>query len=287
MHKVLITGSSGFVGNHLKARLEKDGLYEIIPMDYSMGHDTANPMIWKEMPDSDVVVHLAAKSFIPDSWNDIAGYINCNVHGTIEALNYCKDRGAKFIFFSSYMYGNPEILPIKETAPVKVNNPYALSKKMAEDVCKFYYDSFQIPVIIFRPFNIYGAGQGENFLIPFLMKQIKEGTEVRVKDLEPKRDYVYIEDLINAVMKAIVYKEDKFNILNIGNGISYSVGTVISLLSKEIGKELPVLSENERRLGEIMDTVADITKAKEVLGWEPSYGFEEGLKHMLGKLSYV
>jgi nucleoside-diphosphate-sugar epimerase len=284
MNRVLVTGSAGFIGTHLVKMLKKSG-YTVFELGTHVG-DVTDSATWEKFPATDIVIHLAAKSFVPESWNNIPHYINCNVLGTTEALNYCRKHNAKLIFLSSYMYGNPEKLPIPETSALAVNNPYALSKKMAEEVCKFYSDNFNIPVVIFRPFNIYGINQAEHFLIPTLIKQVFENNEVRIKDLEPKRDYVYIDDLVSAIIKAINY-DGLFAIFNIGSGMSYSVKYLIDTILHISGKNLAVISDKDRRKGEIMDCIADISLAKKELNWQPSFSLEEGIEAIIKERDIV
>lgn len=279
MSDVLVTGANGFIGSHLVKHLTSLGhlVFETTRKDGDIGKaDT-----WNAFPRADVVIHLAARSFVPDSWNDISGFMKCNLAGTLEALNYCKSNNAHLIYLSSYLYGNPATLPIVEDATVSVNNPYALTKKLAEDTCRFYSESFGTKVTILRPFNVYGTGQSEQFLIPYLISQIKTKTEIHVKDLEPRRDYLYVDDLVRAIGLSIPYQQ-VFDVFNIGAGLSYSVQDLITIIQKHSGKDLPVFSDAERRKNEIMDTVADISKAKEKLGWHPVWDMSDGIKALLG-----
>jgi nucleoside-diphosphate-sugar epimerase len=235
---------------------------------------------WNSLPKADVVIHLAAKSFVPDSWSNISGFISCNLGGTIEALNYCKLRNSKLVYISSYLYGNPKKLPITESDELSVNNPYALTKKLAEESCKFYAENFGVPVTILRPFNVYGVGQLDHFLIPSLIKQVRNQSEIHVKDLVPKRDYLYIEDLTSAITKAIIYQTN-FDVFNIGSGVSFSVKDLIDLIQHSAGTNHPVYSESSRRKNEIMDTIADISHAKELLNWQPLWSLKDGIKQMI------
>jgi len=179
------------------------------------------------------------------------------------------------VFISSYLYGNPETLPIPETAKIYTPNPYALSKKTAEDYCKFYADSYAVKVVVIRPFNLYGAGQLTHFLIPEIILQVLKGKEIKIKDLEPKRDYIYITDFIDAIIRSLNINE--FQIFNIGSGISYSVGEIIEMVQKICGTDLLVISSAEKRQAEIIDTIADISKAKELLNWVPVTSMYDGL----------
>jgi nucleoside-diphosphate-sugar epimerase len=278
MTRIIVTGAKGFVGKYLVSKLDTAG-YQVFEVGRELG-DITEPSTWNSLPNADVVVHLAAKSFVPDSWTDISGFISCNLAGTIEALNYCKSRSSKLVYVSSYLYGNPQKLPISESDALSVNNPYALTKKLAEESCQFYAESFGIPVIILRPFNVYGTGQSDQFLIPSLINQVSAKKEIYVKDLEPKRDYLYIDDLTTAITQAVSY-QGNFNIFNVGSGISYSVKELIDIIQRFAGTDLPVFSESARRKNEIMDTVADISHAKELLNWQPEWTLEEGIKRMI------
>ena len=144
----------------------------------------------------------------------------------------------------------------------------------------FNSDRFGIPIIILRLFNVYGPGQPENFLIPSIIRQVNAAEAIRVKDLEPKRDYVYIGDVVLSILKA-VHCQRKFCIFNIGSGASLSVEEIIRIIQDLKKTNLPVYSAAERRKDEIMNTVADITLAKLELGWSPQWTFVQGVQHML------
>jgi GDP-4-dehydro-6-deoxy-D-mannose reductase len=282
MNKILITGATGFIGTHLLKALSNrnDFIYAASRND----GDISLINTWENFPDCNIVVHLAGKSFIPDSWKDVYSYSQNNLLSTISALEYCKNRNARLIFLSSYMYGNPITLPISENDPIIVQNPYALTKKWAEESCEFYSKNNNIPVTIIRPFNVYGPGQSISFLLPHIINQIKNNKEIKVKDLVPKRDYIYIADLINLIIKAIDTKLE-FEVFNVGSGISYSVGEIISMIQKIFGSNLPVFTDDTIRKGEIMNTIADITKANKILNWAPNYDIYKGLKETIGPIN--
>lgn len=241
--------------------------------------DVSEPHTWEQYPDAEVVIHLAASSFVPLSWTVPWKTIRDNVLGTTAALDYCRTRGAKLVFLSSYLYGNPTRLPIAEDAAAKASNPYGLSKKLAEDACAFYGEHFGVSATILRPFNVYGVGQGDDFLIPTILRQLKNSSEVRVKDLAPRRDYVYVDDVTGAIASAAAPGAPS-GIFNIGSGHSHSVADLVEIMQQIWGTALPVLSEGERRKGEIMDTVADISKSATLLGWVPSFDLRGGLENM-------
>jgi nucleoside-diphosphate-sugar epimerase len=275
MSSVLVTGASGFIGMHLVGALRAQG-YAIVAADRASG-DTADPQTWKRFPRADAVVHLAAKTFVPESWAAPALFVRTNLIGTIEALEYCRDHGARFVFPSSYLYGDAAHQPIEECAPLAPKNPYALSKRLAEESCEFYAGRFGIATTILRPFNIYGPGQADTFLIPTILSQLKAGTEIHVKDLEPRRDYIYVGDVVDAIVTAIARAEG-FGVFNVGSGTSHSVSELIAIMQQVWGTHLPVRSDGVRRPGEVMETVADIRRAEQHLGWRPRFTLQQGLE---------
>ena len=268
MSKVLVTGATGFIGKHLVPRLQADG-HEIVETGRASG-DTTDQATWKRLPPADVVVHLAAKSFVPESWDAPGLFLRTNLLGTVEALEYCRAHGARLVFLSSYLYGDVVRQPIPESTTLAARNPYALSKKLAEEACEFYAERFRIQATILRPFNIYGPGQSDTFLIPAVLNQLKAGQEIHVKDLEPRRDYVYVVDVVEAMLKAMA-GAGSFDVFNVGSGTSHSVCELIRIIQDVWGTDLPVRSDGVRRKDEIMDTLADITRAQQHLGWTPRF----------------
>jgi UDP-glucose 4-epimerase len=275
MKKILITGSLGFIGHHLLNAL-RGANFQIFECNRSNG-DLTLEISWENIEKCDYVIHLAGKSSIPDSWEDIHGFINNNINITVNVLNYCKQNNSKLIILSTYLYGNPFKLPIDELSETYTNNPYALSKRFSEELCKFYSDNFGVKITILRPFNVYGIGQSNKFLIPSLITQILNGSSIFIKDLEPKRDYVYIDDLIDSIIKSLSL-DNQFEIINIGSGSSYSVKEIIDIIQYKCNKNLQINTSNERRQNEVMNTVADINKAYKLLNWAPKISIHEGIE---------
>lgn len=278
MSRILVTGAAGFIGSHLLPVLRAAG-HDVIAVSSAAG-DVAEQSTWAALPAAACVVHLAARSFVPDSWREPGEFMRTNLLGTTGALEYCRMHGARLVFLSSYMYGTPDSLPIHETAPLVARNPYALSKKLAEDVCRFYAERLEVDVTVLRPFNVYGPRQAELFLVPFLVRQVREGVVIRVQDLAPRRDYVYIEDVVAGILRA-VEGLGGFRVFNLGSGRSHSVEELIVELQRVAGTALPVVSDEERRKDEVMDTVADISEAERYLGWIPRFSLREGLEDLL------
>lgn len=277
MASFLVSGARGFIGRHLVAELSRLGC-SMVAIGTADG-DVAEAATWQRLPPVETVVHLAARSYVPDSWNDPSDFMRVNLLGTCAALSYCRQHGARILFISSYLYGMPDRLPISERAPLIATNPYALSKKFAEEACRFYAEHYGVDVTVLRPFNIYGVGQPEHFLVPTILGQVQRGGEIRVKDLDPRRDYIYVRDVVAAI--ALAAKAWRgYRVFNIGTGTSHSVAELIATIQELWDVQLPVVSSEERRQGEIMDTIADICAARTELGWEPRYSLQDGLADM-------
>lgn len=277
--RVLVTGSSGFIGTKLCLFLEKQSI-DVIPIDFETGYDITNPKCFQHIKKTDVIVHLASLSYVPQSFKEPYKFYKENTLGTLNILELAKEHHARVVFFSSYLYGIPKILPVSETNKLRPHNPYAESKKIGEELCEAYHRDFGVDSIIFRPFNIYGEGQNPSFLIPTIINQIHTG-EVKLMDSSPKRDYIHINDIIYAVDKAIkssLIGCDKFNL---GSGISYSVSEIADIIRQYSPIDFTVSFNEIARKNEVSDCYADISKAKKVLNWSPQIDIHEGLQTIM------
>lgn len=274
---VLVTGGTGFIGAAVTAALRESGR-KVIALGRTDGDIAAAETLSQHRGKSIAsVIHCAARTFVPDSWQDPTGFFQTNTVGTMRVLEFCRGEGARLVHISAYIYGQPETLPIPESAPVRANNPYAFSKHAAEDACRFHSQYTGVPVTILRPFNIYGPGQPGQFLIPAILSQL-QGSRIEVLDLEPRRDYVYLADLVDAILRAEALALPGCRVLNIGSGRSVSVAEIVAAAQDVAGTRLEVSSRNNRRPHEIPNVVADIRAARDVLNWSPRCGLAEGLK---------
>jgi UDP-glucose 4-epimerase len=280
--RILVTGSSGFVGRNLVEELKRHNVEVVTLTDLKAKRvDIRDWKKIKEIRNIDIVYHLAAITSVPFSFENPGETYEVNVLGTLNILELCRLCNVeKIVFASSYVYGQPEYMPIDEKHPLQPTNPYARSKILGEELCRAYNMDFGLKCIILRPFNIYGVGQNKNFLVPSIIAQLRYG-KIELKDSAPKRDFIYISDVIDAYIKAGEFKGD-FEVFNIGYGESYSVNEITEKIVQLYGKDIKINYKNERRKNEIMDTVADVRKAKEKLSWEPSVNIDTGLKSMLG-----
>ena len=278
MTRILVTGASGFIGRALCRSLRSRG-YELVELSRRDG-DISEPATLSNIAPVQRVFHLAGRTFVPDSWKDPLGFHKINMLGTANILDYCRLHGARLTFVSAYLYGLPDRFPVWEQCAPRPNNPYALSKYLAEQVCEFYAAYHSVDVTVIRPFNIFGPGQKEHFLIPHIVTQAIARQTIHVKDLTPRRDYIYIDDLVDALVKTLG-GPGGYHVINIGSGKSLSVRELIDVIQHALGTELPVVSESVVRPNEIADVYADIGKAQGLLGWAPSLSFQQGIERMM------
>jgi nucleoside-diphosphate-sugar epimerase len=279
--KILFTGYSGFIGSYLMKSLSESH-HELMLADVTNGIDVSDWEQVKHFAGMDLIIHLANLTFVPASYSDPKRFYETNYLSTLNMLELCRLNNAKLLFFSSYVYGHPQYQPIDEHHPIQAFNPYAQTKVICESLCEGYHRDFKTPIIIFRPFNIYGSGQGPDFLIPSIIKQAKAG-KITVKDDRPKRDYIHVEDIVNGVMSAVNKAEtvEGLHTYNLGTGCSYSVKEIAEIVQGLFDHSIEYVCTNEIRPNDVMDTIADITKIKTELGWEPTISIHEGLKKMV------
>jgi nucleoside-diphosphate-sugar epimerase len=281
MMDALVTGAGGFIGQSLCARLRADG-QNVLALTSANG-DVSAADTWKALPPARVVYHLAGRNFVPDSWAQGPDFMATNVVGTERALAFCREHGASLVLASAYVYGIPERLPIGESDTVAPNNPYALSKRLAEQLCEFAAQYQGVTGTALRIFNVFGPGQRAEFLIPKILQQVKEAREIRLFDLTPRRDYVFLSDVVDAFAKAADVSTG-FQALNVGAGMSLSVAEIVDKIQAVAGTRLPVASDSVERLQEIPDVVADIERAQQVMGWRPQWSFERGIEQILKRV---
>lgn len=273
--RIVVTGHKGFVGSYISPLLKEQG-HELIGLSRSEGKDILDAETFERIGGFDVLIHLAAQSFVPLSFKEPRKFYYENHAATLNCLEACRQQAAKMIFLSSYIYGQPLALPINEDHPIQPTNPYMESKYLGERLCQGYHRDFAVPLCIIRPFNIYGKGQGSNFLIPTIINQIPTG-EIHLQDPRPKRDFVHVADLAQAIVLAMQFRRDH-SIYNIGSGHSTAIGEIISILKKHsFVEEGKVFFSETQRTNEVLETKADISKAKEELNWRPTRNFAEEL----------
>ena len=278
MQKVIVTGGAGFIGSHVVDTLIKQGIEVIILDNLSTGKkENINPKatfiecdLTKDKPlfrDVDVVFHLAATPQVQYSMENPTD--NNNIDSLINILELSKKSGVKrFIFSSSSsVYGNPNYVPINENHPTNPLSPYALHKLVGEQYCKLYSEVYDLDTVCLRYFNAYGdrmpnKGAYRSVISIFKEQHSKKQPLNIVNDGEQRRDYVHVDDIVNAnILCANSTKKLNGDIFNVGTGKSYSVNEVADMFGGEKQYGNKVLEPSQ--------TLADNTKAKKILKWEP------------------
>jgi UDP-glucose 4-epimerase len=304
---ILITGGAGYIGSHINKLLNKSGYDTIVLDNLIKGHEEA--VKWGkfvnvdlgdenelksvfETYDIEAVMHFAAFSSVAESVQEPEKYFKNNYENTRNLLKVMNEFGVKRIIFSSTaaLYGIPETVPIKEDAPLQPINPYGESKLMVENLLKDESDFRGLKYVSLRYFNAAGAdidceiGENHNpesHLIPLVLDAAIGkrdsisifGDDYNTDDGTCVRDYIHVEDLADAHLKALQYLEEPFNdsnVFNLGNGSGFSVKEVIDTCKKVTGVDFEVKTEG-RREGDPDILIADAAKAREILKWEPKY----------------
>jgi len=278
-YKIIITGSDGFIGRVLFKRLKELG-YDVCGMDIK--NDAILDDIRKENnvecvlknAKPDIVIHLAALAGVRKSLEIPDQYFETNITGTYWLLKWALRTGVKKFLFasSSSVYGN-EVSPLSETMECNSQmSPYAVSKKGAEMVCRMF--SAKIPVIVFRPFTVYGENGREDMVVRKLIEAGRKGTEfVKYGDGRSARGYTHVDDLADGIIKLIDYEpKDNFATFNLGG----SEVITLNKLIKIVKSKYPNLKVREVPMPEVdvRYSYADIRKADKKVGWKPRHKFK-------------
>lgn len=281
MKTIVISGCNGFIGNSLLNEL-KDKEYKIIPIDIKIGIDLSDWNSVKNIPSFDLFIHLANLTYVPDSYKNPLNFYHLNYLTTLHALELCRKYNAKCIYLSSYIYGNPDYLPVDEKHVLKPFNPYAQTKYINESLCQAYFRDFNVTTTILRPFNIYGPFQKGEMLIPTIIKKVKQNEKtIQLKDPSPRRDYVYVTDVVKAILYCMNLDFEEVETFNICSGKSYSVLEITDIINSFLHNKVEFLFGVTDRINEIIDTLGSYEKLKKKTGWEPDFDFKEGIKNLL------
>jgi nucleoside-diphosphate-sugar epimerase len=278
--EIVVTGAEGFVGRRLVPRLRALGhtVQALGRRDQIDLNDDA--VVEKAVSSAEVIIHLAARVFVPDSFREPAAFYRANVLGTLNMLEAARRTGARFVLASAYVYGQPQSLLIREDHPLSAHSPYTETKIIAERIFRNYHETFGIHGAILRPFNIYGPGQDIRFLIPTLLAQSRTG-RLNLQSSLPRRDFIYVDDVVEAYVKAVDSERTTLEAYNIASGESCSVRELVDLFQSLCGKSLAVEYAEKVRPDEINDTHADISKARSDLDWAPAVSLRKGLRRTL------
>ena len=268
--KIVITGRKGFIGKHLVPLLKRQG-HKITEIDTDLD------IIHHQVLEVDAVVHLASKTEFADFISDPAEAYNINVGGVNHVLDFCRKNNAKLIFTSTCGVYGPLSRSVKEIDRVVPVNSYSTSKYIGELLCARYKYDFDVSVTILRLFNVYGLHQREAFVISYIFDCLCNNRPLNLKTPEALRDFVYIDDVCMAILKAIERKNEDIEIFNIGSGKIVSIGAVAEKIYRFWGKKIPDEVKTGRRGNYLC---ANLDSVKTHLEWEPKVSLEEGLRIM-------
>ena len=308
MKNILVTGGAGFIGSHLVDLLLSENAWHVTVVDdfndfYSPDikrrnisahlnnpnfslfetdiRDANSLKIIFEKQTFDCVVHLAARAGVRPSLSEPKLYAETNISGTLNLLELAKEFNVKqFVFASSSsVYGMNMKIPFSEDD--KVSNPispYAATKAAGELLCHTFSHLYDIRTICLRFFTVYGARQRPDLAIHYFCKLITEGKSIPVfGDGKTRRDYTYIDDIIQGVRSAIDYNQTKHEIFNLGESETTELSTLIFLLEKNLGKTA-IIDRKPFQPGDVPLTFSDISKAKKLLNYNPQTKIEDGIR---------
>ncbi len=300
---VLVTGADGFIGSHLTETLIREGCrvralaqynsfnswgwledIDLTGVDVVCG-DVRDPAYCREITrDMDVVFHLAALIAIPYSYRAPHSYVDTNINGSMNMCRAALDNGCeRFIHTStSEVYGTAQYVPIDEKHPLQPQSPYSASKIGADAMVLSFYNAFELPVTIARPFNTYGPRQSARAVIPTIITQIAAGKkQIKLGDVSPTRDFNYVLDTCRGFVALASSDQTIGEAVNIGSNVEISIGDTLNSIREIMGSDVEFITEEQRlRPGksEVFRLWCDNSKLKELTGFQPEYTLEKGLR---------
>jgi len=307
--KVLVTGADGFIGSHLVEALLKEGCEVTAFVFYnSFNHwgwledlskeqlrkikvftgDIRDPNgVKKAVQGQEIIFHLAALIGIPFSYHSPDSYVDTNVRGTLNILQAAKDFGVGKILITSTseVYGTAQYVPIDEAHPRQGQSPYSATKIAADAMAESFYRSFNLPVVIVRPFNTYGPRQSARAIIPTIITQLLSGKqEVLIGHCHPKRDFVYVADTVEAFCEIAKSDEVIGQEINIATQQEISIEAIAKKLIQQINPQAKLVTDKQRlrpENSEVERLVGDIRKIRRLTHWRPRYTIKEGLRETI------
>jgi NAD dependent epimerase/dehydratase len=302
--KVLITGADGFIGSHLTEMLVNHGCKVAALSVYNsfnswgwldsspvmdkvevLSGDVRDPQYCRTIAkDADIIFHLAALIGIPYSYVAPSSYVDTNVVGTLNMCQAALENGCrKFIHTStSEVYGTALRVPIDENHPLQPQSPYSATKMGADMLAMSYYNAFNLPVTVARPFNTYGPRQSARAIIPTIITQIAMGqTEVNIGNITPTRDFNFVMDTCRGFLSIAESDKSIGEVINIGSGTEISIGDTVKMIAEVMGADVEIIHDAKRtrpERSEVNRLVCDNSKINKMTGFEPKVSLREGLK---------
>jgi nucleoside-diphosphate-sugar epimerase len=298
---VLVTGGAGFIGSHLVRRLVGDGAIVRVVDNLSTGKATRldalcaridfiegdladDSVARKAVEGVDFVLHQAAVPSVPRSVVDPIGTNKANVTATLNLLEACRKAEVRRVVYaaSSSAYGDTEVLPKQEDMPPSPLSPYALQKFVGERYCKMYCELYGLETVSLRYFNVFGPGQDPHSeysaVIPKFITRLLRHEPITINgDGEQSRDFTFIENVVEANLLALTAGNAAGQMCNIGVGARITLNQLVAVLEKQLGIKAHVVY-GLAKAGDVRHSLADITRARAILGYEPMISVEEGLQ---------
>ena len=313
MKPVCVTGADGFIGSHLVERLLTAG-YHVRALsqynsfgyrgwlDFSPERDNKKlevisgdirdyQCVNNFIKDAGAVLHLASLIAIPYSYQAVQSYIDTNITGTFNVMQAAREHAIERVIHTSTseVYGTAQSVPITETHPLNAQSPYAATKIAADQMALSYYRSFDLPVIILRPFNTYGPRQSARAVIPAIITQLLDGQqELHLGALHPTRDFNYVTDTADGFIAALTAPLNKIvgQVINLGSGFEISIGDTANMIAEIMGCSIKIRCDRKRlrpEKSEVERLFCSNDKARNLMGWKPVYGQHDGFRKGLEK----
>ena len=304
---VLVTGADGFIGSHLVEMLHSEGFKVRALAQYNsfnnwgwledigckeeieiLTGDIRDPFFCNEICEGvNIIFHLAALIAIPYSYIAPQSYVETNITGT---LNICKaaldQRVSRVIHTStSEVYGSAQYVPIDEAHPLQAQSPYSASKIGSDAMAMSFFNSFELPLTIARPFNTYGPRQSARAFIPTIISQIANNElKLSLGDTSPTRDLNFVLDTCKGFLELANSSEAIGEVVNIGSNFEISVGEVASLIKLEMNSDIEIITDAKRirpKKSEVTRLWCDNQKIRKLTGFKPNYDMTSGLKETI------
>ncbi|BBP60737.1 NAD-dependent 4,6-dehydratase LegB [Pseudomonas sp. St316] len=307
MNRVLVTGADGFIGSHLVELLVQEGYQVKALSQYNsfnywgwlenincldkvevVSGDVRDPHFCKHITkDVDMVFHLAALIAIPYSYVAPDSYVDTNVKGTLNICQAALENNVKRVIHTSTseVYGTAQYVPIDEKHPLQAQSPYSASKIGADAMAMSFFNAFDLPLTIARPFNTYGPRQSARAVIPTIITQIASGQkQIKLGDVSPTRDFNYVADTCRGFLQLARCQEAIGETVNIGSNYEISVRDTLELIKKLMNSDVEFLTDDQRmrpEKSEVFRLWCDNSKINKLTGFVPSYSISEGLQQTI------
>jgi NAD dependent epimerase/dehydratase len=313
MGKALITGADGFIGSHLTEMLVAKG-YEVKALSqYNsfnnwgwledinckekveiLTGDIRDPYYCKHITKGvDIIFHLAALIAIPYSYIAPDSYVDTNIKGTLNICQAAKDNGNIRVIHTSTseVYGTAQYVPIDEDHPLQPQSPYSATKIAADAMAMSFYNTFDLPVTIARPFNTYGPRQSARAVIPTIITQIANGeTEIKLGDVTPTRDFNYVDDTCRGFIALAECDGSIGKTVNIGSNFEISIGDTMNLIKELMNSNVSFIIDNQRirpKKSEVFRLWCDNSKIEKLTGFKPEVSIQQGLKKTIDWITHA